>query len=1101
MPLSSDQPNFRYSEESSFFRIIITYSSIFFQRGIAASGEGSVSVSSSPEDSSFVTLLEDRRPHVLHLGTPQQSDLLNISSSPTLVSSHPTTTMPYLPLLDLGPSFSASKIADEASERTTDASTTNQSPTSGQSSRLKTSPRMSSPSTGSSSPHVSFDLRVGEAETMYLSSGEQSPIRGRTLRRVPARDRTDSRSSVLDQWIAKNRLMSRDLTQTPEQYFEDALLEPRPFGRIRSHSISEEIQRAASIDDPIDFTRFIGHRDTFGLIRFNKRKCSIPELPDRIFTRLACHVDLQSYKAIRLTCRHWSRGITRARPIIIPPSMRLPVEVLERIYTYTEPHGFNSARHACRSWMIASLEQNLLARMLQTGGWWNALQLDMARFECGSGRRLSTISHNWLLSKRLATECALSTKPGLSYIENIEVGEIPNKYKDPDMSPLSLTSKVDFSELARDRRANNSGDPSLRFEVSICQKYVMVLKGSLIHVYALHDQSGTAFHEFGGHFRTITVLECPGRVLSASMDTSFDRLAVAALLEDRVGMVHELRGRPKTPDTSVSSSTQLDKRYGTPIELESDELPIKSPNRSGSWKYRDGPRRVYRSVCTGQDPPRSVAICPQRRCVAFGNGKGIEVHWIDALNGQNLQRWFPISSPSDCLYFLPNRIGIDSIRKLRIIASTWHSVQSQIECQQYPHRMELLKKVEPFDDYTTEDQAWKLNWAFSPMSYDEKPPPPDHNNARPLSDGNTYLFTDALSGRLILGSDEHVDQGVPSFLHRYVFVGPKPHMVPFTYSSAIELQWGVRVVAAYADCSSVGSNHELWLFSVPPDDFFSDRNGVIGDTDSARSVADVVAIAGVHVATVSSLSAVAIDATEGDLTVRAFSIRNGGEALTWQLAASGEIINKAVRADGITIPGVTERRSKEDLVMQDTQKFLPLTSEIDFDGARSPTSTGNVTGVPSISFLEHQQNEVDADGDTRMLDAPLVPQTKSSQQPATPPSSPSSTPPPPPPPIFWRDGRPGTDAQREDEGYDSAQDRDNQTFFDVARNPFTIYVPPLHGHWSETIEWVPQYLAEHGTGIEDEGLGIDVVEACRMEVEIVELSDRSRYDGSVNARF
>lgn len=37
-------------------------------------------------------------------------------------------------------------------------------------------------------------------------------------------------------------------------------------------------------------------------------------------------------------------------------------------------------------------------------------------------------------------------------------------------------------------------------------------------------------------------------------------------------------------------------------------------------------KSTYRNLCSEEDSPRSVAICPQRRCVAFGCHGGIELH-------------------------------------------------------------------------------------------------------------------------------------------------------------------------------------------------------------------------------------------------------------------------------------------------------------------------------------------------------------------------------------------------------------------------------------------------------------------------------------------
>ena len=78
---------------------------------------------------------------------------------------------------------------------------------------------------------------------------------------------------------------------------------------------------------------------------------------------------------------------------------------------------------------------------------------------------------------------------------------------------------------------------------------------------------------------------------------------------------------------------------------------------------------TYEQLGSPDDPPRSVAICPQRKCVAFGCRMGIELHWVDALTGGDLKRWFPLAAPSDFLHFLPQRPGIDSAKKLRLISS------------------------------------------------------------------------------------------------------------------------------------------------------------------------------------------------------------------------------------------------------------------------------------------------------------------------------------------------------------------------------------------------------------------------------------------------
>jgi hypothetical protein len=69
-----------------------------------------------------------------------------------------------------------------------------------------------------------------------------------------------------------------------------------------------------------------------------------------------------------------------------------------------------------------------------------------------------------------------------------------------------------------------------------------------------------------------------------------------------------------------------------------------SPVRSAVGTYlrsipiENGTTTFYRHLCSEDDPPRSVSMCPQRRCVAFGCSAGIELHWIDALTGHTLSR-------------------------------------------------------------------------------------------------------------------------------------------------------------------------------------------------------------------------------------------------------------------------------------------------------------------------------------------------------------------------------------------------------------------------------------------------------------------------------
>ena len=88
-----------------------------------------------------------------------------------------------------------------------------------------------------------------------------------------------------------------------------------------------------------------------------------------------------------------------------------------------------------------------------------------------------------------------------------------------------------------------------------------------------------------------------------------------------------VRGLRGLPPNWTSASTQEPQ----PSASRSSDCASNIPIETGTSTF-------YRHLCSEDDPPRSVSICPQRRCVAFGCSAGIELHWIDALTGQSLSR-------------------------------------------------------------------------------------------------------------------------------------------------------------------------------------------------------------------------------------------------------------------------------------------------------------------------------------------------------------------------------------------------------------------------------------------------------------------------------
>lgn len=409
------------------------------------------------------------------------------------------------------------------------------------------------------------------------------------------------------------------------------------------------------------------------------------------------------------------RSTVPKHPVLMqnPLSMTLPCELIQRVFDFSSPMDFNAARHTCRSWMRASLDQRLLYSMLKRGGWWSGAYSDL-------WSRKSSASEEWLLSRYLSRQCALTagwTGNGLqerSYTETEERAGLPGSFIE--------CCQADFADLASGYGAlARQQGPRLMFSASVCGQFLLVAEASVIYVYALEE----------AEIRPIASVMCPRKVLAMSMDTSASRFAVAALLDGRMGLVCNLdieadsnyAANPLVPGDFVESSSghrttmrssiftsrlypKIDRATSVEQGAENyvpsfDAINVRSGDTDATlqgvsdpvryiqnfinqtWNEHisasfpasggtllphagrerpmplsAGPRTVYRHLCSEDDPPRSVAICPQKDCVAFGCAGGIELHWVDKQTSRDLHRWFPVSSPSDFLFFLNPRPGM-----------------------------------------------------------------------------------------------------------------------------------------------------------------------------------------------------------------------------------------------------------------------------------------------------------------------------------------------------------------------------------------------------------------------------------------------------------
>lgn len=771
------------------------------------------------------------------------------------------------------------------------------------------------------SPHV-VNKGIGKAKEVHRGrSREREPRYPNPLARAESSLRESQPAIEIDIQPIEKRHLSRSGTffddpNDPCAALDDSLLEPCPHIPI-CNSVSEIVNTPISVTHPRETLSRNSLWKSAGVptgqvplsspivaistVYSDCRKLAPePLIPHESSAQLFPSTENLEYLATKAS---WSVPPRKGSKLLSLLASKLPTEVLQNIYYNLAPADFNAARHSCRSWFIGSLNKTLLMTMLERGGFSSSVGLRMTE-ETASLAEYK-INMEWLLSKRLARECALGpdwTGNGLSTIEEVNFGDL----KKPGLVHISTT---DFTEVSVHCTAN-SGVGTL-FTISSCGKFLIAANGCLIYIYELNHSYKNAGDAQLGALRPVTSIICPHRVIATSMDTSSHRYSIAILMDGRMGLVCDIktsnlltmdntncwgkkaattttdvpqsikfRGTSFLDRTSLNSSasassscnlaseapfvfpgiTACGATYsaddkGTWEDVFKGDMPestrtagpssrhtsLSRPNvlardfdltpqveieKTGdsSMRVETGPRSLYRNLCSDDDPPRSVAICPQRRCVAFGCSSGIELHWVDALTGQDLNRWFPLTAPSDFLFFLPPRRNVDSAKKLRLISSAARPSE----------RPAIAERV--FGQRSRSSPFWeKVGWGMHHLETNEEDSLgtmarmrggnhgvgfsgrmecSDHYRAVPLSDGNHILFTDPATGLLCLGSDAPVG-GPMKLLRKIWFQGPEGNGSPVAYSGGSDLTWGVRVVAGFG----AGPQQTIWLFSVPRDVF------------------------------------------------------------------------------------------------------------------------------------------------------------------------------------------------------------------------------------------------------------------------------------------
>ncbi|RAL02438.1 F-box protein [Aspergillus ibericus CBS 121593] len=529
-------------------------------------------------------------------------------------------------------------------------------------------------------------------------------------------------------------------------------------------------------------------------------------IPLAVVDRLLHYIPHDSRSALRLTCKPWCRAIDKVTPLRRPVANTLPAEILLQIFHRLAPRDFDNARRTCSQWMRVSLDRDLLQRMLKRAGWWDSWLRDCQSSSLVVGEEESSV---WKMSKRFATECLLSGRK-----VNVE------------RPGFLTTAVVDFSQLSQRQRAAEFRRPSQPviteiepqthvdgtplFHVSDCGRYLLVASNRIISVYRLLSMRADFSTSPDADVALVARITCPAEVMATTIDTSSLKLTVAALLHSRLGMVCDL-----VPATDGPCADLRRTKYA--MELVS--------------------RHFIYNVCSANDPPQSVSICPGRRCVAFGSGTGFELRWINGQTNQDCRKQFPMSQPSEVLHFFPSRPNAP--RELRIISSLAGPGLPGCSC----HGVHDGGKRPKCPFHLSADVQSLTRW--DPQHNGD----PDlvrathcHNyHAIPINDGLHVLYVEPRTGHLCIGSDAPIG-GPTSLTKTFVCVPPFDNsasegisegMAPTVFAAGSDLSWGLRVVAAYQD--------RLVLYSVPLDVFNVIRkererqgDGVMGDSDLAR---------------------------------------------------------------------------------------------------------------------------------------------------------------------------------------------------------------------------------------------------------------------------
>jgi hypothetical protein len=824
------------------------------------------------------------------------------------------------------------------------------------------------------------------------------------------------------------RLQSESFSVDSVSLSEDGILEP-PVEHGITRSFSEVLLSVDALLDELQ-EPIVEDLDEDGyaleLVARPNHQARTAQSDANIAAFLCPYLDAATRKALRSTCRAWLSALDAVAPPKFPASYNLPTELLQHIFELLGPKDFNAARHTCRNWMRASLDKSLLVAMLQRGGWWTSTEHDLERNQTSTSVSNST-SESWFLSCRLSRECALSgdwsgngldtsASTPIHEVASMEFADLANGHTKPlhgSRGGLVFTTSVcgSFLLVAREtliyvyQLSNTSLLPltsvtcprrvlSMSMDVSSGRYAVAALlegRMGIVCELRLARDSGTD-SSVDVHVGSQT---CDYRaVMRAANVTSRVRQTGTGRVEDCTSSGTQF-SQSTWPQWTTFSTVEVQANHeaialqGTDDHRTYDQnwinhtwnlnlrgiLPTSScsinAKAAGTCAaiipIETGTSTFYRHLRSEDDPPRSVAICPQRRCVAFGCSAGIELHWIDALTDQSLSRWFPLAAPSDHLYFMSPRPGFESAKKLRLISSAAHP----------DDRPAINRK---FSISRPTISSFWASYGFDSGSGRLETSSCDHFHAVPLSDGHHILFIEPPTRKLFLGCDAPLG-GPTKLLRKILLLPPREGLVPQLYTAAADMTQGARVAVAYEDTivlysippdviavSRLEQKAESWdIYTAPP--FSSEgrtKNHWLNWQDEpcaaelpGHSPIWPLAVRGTVIGTLPGVCTLAIN-THPEITIWAFALDS--QCKTWQLRNSAEPIHRSRRyvcRSGIVHTSYSVDGAR-DVIMTDVEEMHTPTNDI---GHPDVQRTGGFDGSSSqplgerISRALHIEND------------------------------------------------------------------------------------------------------------------------------------------------